>query len=165
MINTITHAEFPHGDLGGWGAVRSAPPTDPPVSALSPPRINHVMNFISDSLEFIATSWAHKIMNGYTPVLPRRRASRPRRQLARSRSALGPRTPASRRLIRQAYKITADDDLMSSHQLQRLTAPASAWRKIRSGIVTNGLPLGRSATDRAHRCRCVWSLRFRLSER
>ena len=51
MINTITHAEFPHGDLGGWGADRSAPPTDPPVCALSPPRINHVMNFISDSQE------------------------------------------------------------------------------------------------------------------
>jgi hypothetical protein len=31
MINTITHAEFPHGDLGGWGADRSAPSTDPPV--------------------------------------------------------------------------------------------------------------------------------------
>jgi hypothetical protein len=25
MINTITHAEFPHGYLGGWGADRSAP--------------------------------------------------------------------------------------------------------------------------------------------
>ncbi len=59
----------------------------------------------------------------------------------------GPRHLAD--LIRQAYKIAADDDLMSNHQLQRLTALASAWRKIRSGIVTNGLPLRRvkSALD------------------